>query len=173
MKKFAVFPAIFFSLLLLLSPIVMAAEDTLDSGYSVRKIPEDNPYSGEEPVTIIAETTNSKVCFILFKWFAPDGRLVHFRIFFAKPNGATWTNSSGTYTIYSAEDTYTPNIPGHWRVKVVFLGIGGYSIFYWYLCRFAIRTSSFNVIPEIPVLGSIGVASAMFSGFFVYKKKKK
>lgn len=149
--------------------------NNLDSGYYLT-----SNYQGENvppgaTVTMTAETTNTRAKSVQFFWFAPDGTLA--RISDKIPvweNGSTWTNDEGTFTIYFAEDSYTPNVPGHWGVVAIFFGEGGII-----LCRhtiiLAIRFTFFNVVPEIQVAGSAGAAGIMLLGLslFVMKKRKE
>jgi len=175
MKKISTFAMTLVSIMffLVLTTGAIAEENTLDSGYYATTNYGDDPIPSGEPVTVTAQTINPKVFFIVFRWYAPDGELARLRIRLVKSDGETWTNTSGTYIIYFAEDTYTPGIPGHWRIEVVFWGINYDFIYCFCLRRFAVRKTSFNVVPEIPVLGSVGSATAMFASFFIYKKKKK
>jgi len=143
-----------------------SGEGSLSSGYYVTT----NWHGVDVPtgvaVTATAKTTDHDVDKVQFIWKNPAGQTI-------------WTDtvsvhSDGTYnghTVYSASSTHTPQEIGDWTVQVLFLDVH-------YSCRcswtetVARRATSFNVVPEIPVIGTAGASIAMFAGLAIKMKRK-
>jgi len=148
--------------------------NSLDHSYFITSNYRDEDAPPGATVVITAATTDSRVKAVRFLWFAPDGTLA--RISKRIPvwnNGSEWTNTTGSYPIYFAEDKHKPNVPGRWGVVAVFLDDREII-----LCRFsiviAVRFTFFNVVPEIEIFGTVGAASAMLLGFgfFIMKRRR-
>lgn len=71
----------------------------------------------------------------------------------------------------TAQSSQRPNSLGEWGVQTFFQGSGGTTKGGNEL-TIKIRATSFNVIPEIPLLGTAGASIAMILGF-TYKVKRK
>ena len=71
----------------------------------------------------------------------------------------------------TAQSTHQPDSIGDWGVQALFQGPGGKTKEGISLVV-AIRATSFNVIPEIPLLGTAGASIAMVTGL-AYKMKRK
>jgi len=107
-------------------------------------------------VTAIASTTDKDIKFVIFLWKNPDGEVV-----FTEIEGV----SDGT-----AKSSYRPDTLGEWHVIAIFVGIRVAR-----QCKVRIivriRTASFNVVPEAPVVGVAGTLAAMLMGLHLYMKK--
>ena len=156
-----------------LATTVSAYTPNLNDGYDVT----NNWHGIDAPVgaTVVATalTTDASVYQVTFIWKNPGGNPVWTEVVPVCSNGTTYTDNQGnTYTIYYAEASpQKPGIIGDWGVEAVFQGPDAttkqdveYVV--------AIRATSFNVIPEIPLIGTAGAATAMFAGL-AYKLKKK
>jgi len=167
------YAALIIAVLSLFVVSVSAQWSTLNSGYAIT-----TDYHGIDVpigtlVTVTAGTTDTNVENVTFVWRYPDKTVA-----FTDPevvvwsNSTTWTNSSGTYIIYYAQSSYTPDVIGDWGVQALFNGPGGH-------LRgqdsdiIAIRATSFNVIPEISIVGTAGAAIAMLLGLGFFRKKKE
>ena len=70
-----------------------------------------------------------------------------------------------------AVSDYAPNIIGDWGVQPLFQDSTGQTI-EGVEDVVAIRATSFNVIPEIPILGAAGASLAMLAGFAFTVKRQ-
>ena len=113
-------------------------------------------------VTIIAKTNDWRVDEVTFYWFSPAGLE-----FVDGPIEVNWVGGE-----WIASSTYEVDVLGEWTVKAKFQG--GEDTCWWSddVCK--IKCCRFNVIPEVPLLGTIGASVAMMSGFaFKIKRKPK
>ena len=124
-------------------------------------------------VTVTALTTDPDVTQVTFLWKSPIGGLV-----FSETVAVVDMDSYETLEwplVKGAESDYTPTVPpdmlGDWGVQALFQGSEGKTI-QGYEDVVRIRATSFNVIPEIPIIGTAGASIAMLSGF-AYKLKKR
>jgi hypothetical protein len=82
-------------------------------------------------------------------------------------NGTTFAGK----LVYYATSTFTPETMGDWGVQAKFLDVHCICRCIW-VEKVARRATSFNVIPEIPIIGTAGAGIAMVAGF-TYKIKRK
>jgi hypothetical protein len=145
--------------------------DAINSGYAVT-----TDYHGKivplgTLVTAIAGTTDPNVASITFLWKHPSSETVAYEI-----NVPVWSNGSeyNGKTIYYANSSYTPNVIGDWGVQALFIGEGG-KVKANHADVIKIRATSFNVVPDLPVIGTAGAAATMILGFgvFLYRKKRQ
>jgi hypothetical protein len=119
-------------------------------------------------VAATAMTTDASVTRVTFLWKNPAGTTT-----FNDPdvpvfqNGTTWDGK----LIYYAISTYTPEALGDWGIQALFQDSRGHTI-QGVADVVAIRARSFNVIPEVPLLGTLGASLAMVAGL-AYKTKRK
>jgi hypothetical protein len=108
-------------------------------------------------VIVTATTDDPNVNSVLFIW----------------RNGAGMQQWNETVTINSglAQSSGQPDSIGDWGVQTLFIGPGGttkeevdFVI--------AIRATSFNVVPEVPILGTAGIVGAMALGLTIRAKRK-
>jgi len=71
----------------------------------------------------------------------------------------------------SAQSTHQPNSGGDWGVQALFQGPDGKTKEQVELVV-AIKTTSFFVVPEVPIIGTAGASLAMFAGLAVKMKRK-
>lgn len=160
---------------LILSLFIIAVNaqwSALNSGYAVT-----TNYHGEDvmPGTLItatAGTTDPNVQNVTFKWKYPNETVA-----FTDPKVPVWSNSTkwpdenGTL-IYYAQSSYTPDETGDWGVQALFNAPGGHlqdkesDII-------KIRATSFNSIPEIPIIGTAGAITMMLLSLGFYKRRQK
>ena len=166
--------AILLGVLLLVSSnlIILAnattSEGSLNSGYAVT-----NNYHGKDvapgtPVTVTAMTTNSHVDFVTFIWKNAAGQVKYQEKVNVFTNGTTYEGKLVRYAI----STQSPDSLGDWGVQAKFYDKIGFCHCSYNL-RLATRATSFNVVPEVPLLGTAGIAAAMVIGLTVYKKKQQ
>ena len=154
------------SCLIMMTYAVPPNEWNLGGGYDITTNYQgiDVPYGTE--VTAWAATTNSSIYGVTFIWRNPIGQNVSIDT----DNTPTPTLYNGTM-IYIFESKFTPEYVGDGSVQAHFQGDGGKTI-HEVMDVIAIRAASFNVIPEIPVIGSIGSALAMLMGLAYYRKRR-
>lgn len=165
---------------------VSAQWDAISSGYAVTTNwhGEDVPYG--ENVIAWAGTTDTDVVEVLFRWKRPDESV------FAEvtvaisgpyttpdvPIGVTneisdWADGNHGITVYYASDTQTPDALGGWAVKAFFIGPGG-TTKEGIEETIMIKATSFNVIPEVAIIGTAGAVVAMLLGLgFFYRKNSR
>jgi hypothetical protein len=113
-------------------------------------------------IIVTASTSDTSVEEVMFRWRDASGTL-------------QWENvvpiSRESAVMLSAEDSYAPDSIGDWGVQALFIGADGKTK-QQVEDVIAIRATSLNVVPEIPVLGTIGASIAMVAGL-TYEVKRK
>lgn len=140
---------------------------SLESGYGVTSNYHGIDVPSGVPVTVTAMTTDPSVDVVKFIWKNPAGQIIHTEVKKASANGTTYDDK----LVYYASSTFTPTSMGDWGVQAKFLDIHRICRWIW-IEKVARRATSFNVIPEIPIIGTAGAGLAMFAGF-TYKIKRK
>lgn len=145
----------------------------LNSGYAITTNYHGEDVAPETAVNATAGTTDANVQNVTFVWHFPDGTDA-----FTDPNvpvysnGTTWTNSSGSFLIYYANSSHAPDVIGDWGVQAFFNGPGGH-LRGQHSDIVAIRATSFNVIPEVPVIGTAGAVAVMLLGLGLFRSRRK
>jgi hypothetical protein len=140
---------------------------SLESGYGVTSNYHGIDVPSGTPVTVTAMTTDPSVDAVQFIWKNPAGQIAQTETKKVYSNGTTFEGKP----VYYANSTFTPNAMGDWGVQAKFLDIHHFCRFTW-VEKVARRATSFNVIPEIPLIGTAGASIAMLLGF-TYKQKRK
>lgn len=155
----------------------------ISSGYAVTTNWHGQEVPIGQSVTAWAGTTNQKVYQVEFLWKNQTGHIV-FAVNVTNivsyttpeyPAGAPeeiseWATNKTGITVYYVNNTQIPNSIGEWGVQARFYASGGH------ICGqgsdiIKIRSTSFNVIPDAPVVGTAGIIVAMFLGFYLFKRK--
>ena len=177
MRKIILIPVLTLALVFSLATIVYASPPiNLTDGYEI----VTNWHGVDVPpgteVVVTAMTINPEVTQVTFLWKNPAEQIVFQETVPVFQNGTTGSGQiKGTqYTdvaVSFAISEYIPQELGDWGVQALFQDSSGQTCqgVSWVL---AIRARSFNVIPEIPLLGTAGAAIAMAAGF-TYKMKRK
>jgi hypothetical protein len=112
-------------------------------------------------VTVTAKTNDPNAYKVLFTWLNPaeQPELIETKT----------EMSDGSFSV--ATSTFTLNEIGDWDVYAIFLDKFGNRCFS-IIIPVRIRHVSFNVIPEIPVIGTAGASIAMVLGL-AFKMKRK
>lgn len=159
-------------LLIVSSSIIIVYADTstegsLSSGYYVTT----NWHGIDVPpgaiVNATAETTNYYMTQVIFTWINPAGQTVFTQTVPLQFNGTYYYGKK----VYFATSTYTPAALGNWTVYARFTDQSNH-IFYCCKSNLMRRATSFNVIPEIPIIGTAGASIAMFAGLVVKMRRK-
>jgi hypothetical protein len=140
---------------------------SLESGYGVTSNYHGIDVPSGAPVTVTAMTTDPSVDVVKFIWKNAAGQIVHTEIKKVFSNGTTFDGK----LVYYATSTFTPDSMGDWGVQAKFLDVHRICRCIW-VEKVARRATSFNVIPEIPIIGTAGASIAMIAGF-TYKMKRK
>ncbi|MEM2975444.1 MAG: hypothetical protein QXE76_06240 [Candidatus Bathyarchaeia archaeon] len=142
----------------------------INSGYAVTTNYHGKIVFPGTLVTATAGTTDKNVTHVTFLWKYPNETTAY-----TTANVPVWSNDStwDGKLIYYANSSYTPTIEGDWGVQAFFIGDGGKTKA-GINCTIMIRATSFNVVPDFPVVGSIGALVTMLVGvgLFWHKKKK-
>jgi hypothetical protein len=142
------------------------AEESLGSGYAVTsKYHGMNVISG--PVIATAMTTDTDVYQVTFLWKNPAGDTVFTEV------KTLYTNSSkyGGMDIHFADSIQTPNAPGDWGVQALFQSPDGKTK-EGIVEVVSIKATSFFVVPEVVVLGTLGTLGTMLLGFGIFRTRK-
>ncbi len=117
------------------------------------------------PVKVTALSTNSHVDYVVFIWKNATGQLKYQETVQVFTNGTKYDGKLVRYAI----STHTPDSLSEWGVQAKFYDNNG-------CCsscdtRLATKATSFNVVPEVPLLGTAGIAFVMVVGLTVFKSK--
>ena len=112
-------------------------------------------------VTITAKTNDGRVDTVTFYWYSLEGKE------FQDPPIDVVEIESG---VWAASSTHKVDVLGYWTVYAVFKGGSG---FWWCDGVWKLKCCHFNVIPEVPLLGSVGASAAMVLGLAAFKLKRK
>jgi hypothetical protein len=148
--------------------IAYAPYPTLSTGYAI-----DSNYHGINVppganVIVTAYTTDADVYQVTFLWKNPGGNTV-------------WTDVDNTPTleaeqydgmnVYTFSSEHAPDVIGDWGVQALFQSPDGttkesteYVV--------AIRATSFFVVPDFPMIGTLGSLGAMLLGLGLFIKRK-
>lgn len=169
MRKIILLSVLALALACSLATSVYATNTTgsLSSGYAVTSNYHGKDVPPGANVVVTAMTTDWRVDKVTFIWKNAAGQTVFTETKPVFTNGTKFNNKLVRYAI----STYSPNTMGDWGVQAKFLD--AYS-FCRCTCtvRLATRATSFNVIPEVPIIGTAGASIAMLAGF-TYKVKRK
>ncbi len=110
-------------------------------------------------VTVTARSDDGRVETVTFYWFSPDGYEFHETVD---------VHDEGTDKV--ATSTHNVDLLGYWTVAAVFRGNGGA---WWCNGVWKLRCCHFNVIPEVPLIGTVGASAAMALGLAAFKLKRK
>jgi hypothetical protein len=116
-------------------------------------------------VTVTAKTDDGRVDKIKFIWDNPGLGPLDIE---TKPVQSQTVNGE---TYYYATTTRTLSLLGDWKLTVKFIDAANNECF-TFDRTIQCRHTHFNVIPEIPVIGTAGVSIAMLAGL-TYKLKRK
>jgi hypothetical protein len=176
-----------FILLILSFNLVHAQWNAINSGYAVTTNWHGKEVPIGQSVTAWAGTNNSQVYQVEFKWKNETGHVIYdvnvtnLDSYTTPdyPPGAPqeiieWaTNSSNKgIKIFYANNTQIPDSQGEWSVQVFFYAPGGHLMGQG-SGKIKIKATSFNVTPDIPILGTAGALTAMLLslGFFLHRKR--
>lgn len=173
MKHKIILTLIFLSSFLIFINLVYAPWSTLGTGYAITSNYHGIDVFPGTPITVTAGTLDQSVTQVTFRWHMPNDTARWEVTVPVSPNGTTgqWNNGS-TVPILYAQDTQVPDVIGDWGVQAFFQDSTG---------ReksgvddvVKIRATSFNTIPEIPIIGTAGSIIAMLLGFKFFVTKKK
>jgi hypothetical protein len=172
--KFSLLAALLASAFLVLVSIVQAPWSTLGTGYAITSNYHGIDIPPGTPVTITAGTLDHSITQVTFRWHFPNGTAAWTDTVvpvYSNGTQGTWNNGTVKDILY-AQDTQIPTVMGDWGVQAFFQDATG---------RtksdvddvVAIKATSFNVIPEIALIGTAGAAIAMLLGFGLFAKSRK
>lgn len=148
--------------------VVKAQWSAINSGYAVTT----NYHGIEVPpgtlVTATAGTTDTNVKNVTFLWKSPDKTVAYEEDVPVTSNGSTYEGKP----IYYAQSSYRPDVLGDWGVQALFIGEGGTQKAN-HDDVVKIRATSFNTIPDLPVVGTAGALVSMLFGLGLFLHKKK
>ena len=157
-----------FALICSFATVVYAPEQTLSTGYAITS----NYHGIEVPpgssVVVTAMTTDQSVYQVTFLWKDPTGQTADREA--VKPLFTNGTMYNGKLIHYAISENIVSTI-GDWGVQALFQAPDG-TTKQGITEVVKIRATSFNVIPEVPLIGTAGASIAMLSGL-AYRLRKK
>jgi hypothetical protein len=150
---------------------------TLNDGYEIITNYQGVDSALGTPVTATAMSVDPKVMQVTFLWKDPAGGTVFTDVVHPVYTNGTLGSGNVKGTPYTdvpvrfAEATNSPNAIGDWGVQALFQDSLGKTI-EGVENVVSVRARSFNVIPEVPILGTLGVSIAMLAGFAYTMKPK-
>jgi hypothetical protein len=111
-------------------------------------------------VTITAKSNDWRVDKVIFYWYSPNG---------LEFTQTVYITQVGNERV--ASSTHKVDTLGEWTVKAVFKG-GDDTWWTWCddVCK--VKCCVFNVIPEVPLIGTAGASLVMFAGLAYWMKRK-
>lgn len=140
---------------------------SLKSGYAVTSNYHGVDVPSGATVVVTTMTTDCSVDTVTFVWKNPAGQVVFTETKQVCTNGTKYNGKLIRY----ANSTFAPNSYGDWGVQAKFLDVHRFCRCTW-TEKVAKRATSFNVIPEVPLIGTAGASIVMLSGL-TYKLKRK
>jgi hypothetical protein len=138
-----------------------------------------------QDVVVTAGTTDMSITNIVFRWHDPnDNKVWEDNVLVSGPlttptvpsnvhqEVIDWANANTGVKYLYAQSTHAPNIIGDWGVQAFFIGPGGKEKA-GLQNVIKIRSTSFNVIPEVPIIGTAGAAITMLLGFGFFGIRRK
>ena len=169
MKTYSIVLIFMVGILLVVANVAYAQWDAINSGYAIT-----TDYHGLEVppgtlVTATAGTTDTDVQNVTFLWKYPNETIVYREENVpVQSNGTMWDEK----LIYYAYSSYIPDVLGDWGVQALFIGKDG-KIKANHNDVIMIRATSFNVIPDFPVIGTAGALISMVLSLSLFLCKKK
>ena len=163
--------------------LVLAQWSEINSGYAVTTNWHKINVPIGQTVVATAGTTDPDVTHVRFIWKNPSNNTVwdenvtiqgSLKTPDVPPNVPQevidWANGNINITYWYAQNAHNPDVAGEWGVRVIFYNAtkprGNSRV------NFAIRATSFNVIPDAPLVGTAGLVLAMAFGLGLFKFKK-
>lgn len=154
-------------LIMLLGVGVAYAGNSLASGYAVTSDYHGINVPPGKLVTVTAMTTDNTITQVTFLWKNPGGNTV-----FTEVNATRGTDGEfDGKTVYTFSSAHTPNAIGDWGVQALFQGPDG-------MTKesiedvIAIRATSFFVVPDFPMIGTVGSLGTMLLGLGLFIRRK-
>jgi len=144
------------------------AGSSLGSGYAVTSDWHGKDAPRGTTVTVTAMTTDDTIDRVTFLWKNPKGDLIWEVI----DNTKTADGEYEGKTVYTFSSANVPSEQGDWGVQALFQGEDGKTK-QGFEEVVAIKATSFLVVPEIPVLGTLGTTAAALLGIGLFTARKK
>lgn len=142
-------------------------------------------------VNVTAGTTNLTITKVVFIWRDPDGipryeddvpvkgplttpQILPGPLDNLHPELIQWAEDSSNVNVeyLYAHSAHEPDKPGDWGVQALFIGEGGHRVgSVGNVIK--IRSTSFNVIPDLPVVGTAGALVTMLFGLGLFLRNKR
>src|SRR3990170_1051558 len=157
-----------FALICSFATIVYAPEQTLSTGYAITSNYHGIDVPPGSNVVVTAMTTDPSVYQVTFLWKDPTGQTADKEE--VTPLFTNGTMYDGKLIYYAISENIVYTI-GDWGVQALFQAPGGKTK-QGITEVVKIRATSFNVIPEVPLIGTAGASIAMIAGL-TYRMKRK
>lgn len=173
MKHKKYYPLLLIISFVIFTNIVYAPWSTLGTGYAITSNYHGIDVFPGTPITITAGTLDSNVMNVTFRWHMPNDTVRWEETVPVTANGTVdqWNNGTSA-PVLCAQSTRVPDVLGDWGVQAFFQDSTGKekadlnNVI-------KIKATSFNVVPEIPLLGTIGSIAAMLLGFKFFTARKQ
>ena len=119
-------------------------------------------------VVVTAKTNDPNSYKVVFTWLNPAHQFELIKVKDLQWDGSSYLDGK---KVWVATSSCTVDVIGDWNVYAIFFDKFGNQCFS-IIIPVKIRHISFNVIPEIPIIGTAGASIAMIAGF-TFKMKRK
>lgn len=144
------------------------AGNSLGSGYAVTSDWHGKDVPPGTTVTVTAMTTDDTITQVTFLWKDPEGNLM----FEVVDNTATSDGEFEGKTIFTFSSAEVVSIRGDWGVQALFQGADGKT-------KEGIdevvstKATSFFVVPDLPLIGTLGATMAGLLGLGLFAVRRK
>lgn len=155
------------------------------TGYAVISNYQGMDVPPGQTVWVTAGTTNLSITSIIFRWHDPNDNIVWEDSVAVQgpittpsvpdnvhPEVIDWANNNQGVAYLYAQSAHELDIIGDWGVQAFFIGEGGKTV-NGITNVIKIRATSFNVIPDFPVVGTAGALVTMLFGLSLFLHKKR
>jgi len=147
---------------------VVYAGNSLGSGYAVTSDWHGKNVPPGTLVTVTAMTTDDTITQVTFLWKTPSGNT----IFTDVDNTREVDGQFEGKDIFTFSSAHTQNVTGDWGVQALFQGPDGKTK-EGIEEVVSIKATSFFVVPDIPVIGTLGATGAALLGLVLFNARKK
>lgn len=144
------------------------AGNSLGSGYAVTSDYHGKNVPPGTLVTVTAMTTDDTITQVTFLWKTPSGNTIFTDVDNTKEVDGQYEGKD----IFTFTSSHAQNMTGDWGVQALFQGPDGKTK-EGIEEVVSIKATSFFVVPDIPVIGTLGATGAALLGLVAFNARKK
>ena len=159
-----------------------------NTGYAVISNYQGMDVPVGQTVWVTAGTTDLTITCIVFRWNSPDGHTWEDRVYLDTNNNEKvtpsvpdnvhnevleWATANPGVKYLYAQSANQTDVVGDWGVQALFIGSSGKAKASATSVIKARRATSFNVVPDLPVVGTAGALVTMLFGLGLFLHRKR